>query len=93
GTKHTQPPVVTTLLETSQTEEHKITDTKTETNEIETTENRPEAADISVNNTTTTDIEIAIISNNGKNNKDEREFTPVISKKEKKVSLHLPELT
>ncbi|CAG8750547.1 10602_t:CDS:1, partial [Racocetra persica] len=78
-----QSPIETTSSETSQTEEHELTDTKTETNKMETTENEPEAADISANNATTTDIEIKIISNNEKNNKDEREFTLVISRKGK----------
>ncbi|CAG8659565.1 5421_t:CDS:1, partial [Racocetra persica] len=76
-------PIETTSSEISQTEKHELTDTKTETNEIETSENKPEAADTSANNATTTDVEIEIIFKNKKNNKDEREFTLVTSRKEK----------
>ncbi|CAG8746124.1 17263_t:CDS:1, partial [Racocetra persica] len=78
-----QFPIETTSSETSQTEEHELTDTKTETNEMKTMENEPEAADTSANNATTTDVEMEITSKNEKNNKDEREFTLVTSRKGK----------
>ncbi|CAG8811793.1 20803_t:CDS:1, partial [Racocetra persica] len=67
-----QPVIETTMAETIQTGEFNPTEAMAETNEMETTENKPEAINISTNDDLATDIETDFISHKEINNNAEK---------------------